>query len=77
MQAEHHREQSENEELVVKNMMSSPDKTTVVNLNSRLLDNDYAKKTELQASLPKQNKRSKTSYQTYNKRQSESGKSRR
>ena len=44
LQAEHHREQSDNDELVVKNMMSSPDKTTVVNLNSRLLDNDYAKK---------------------------------
>ena len=77
LQAEHHREQSDNDELEVKNMKSSPDKTTVVNLNSRLLDNDYAKKTELQASPSKQNKRSKTSYQTYNKRQSESGKSRR
>ena len=61
----------------LKNMMSSPDKTTVVNLNSRLLDNDYTKKTESQASPPKQNKRSKSSYQTFSKRQSESGKSRR
>ena len=56
------REQSDNDEVIVKNMMSSPDKTTVVNLNSRLLDNDYMKKTENQASPPKQNKRSKSTY---------------
>ena len=68
MSVEHHREQSDNDTVIVKDMMNSPDKTTVVNLNSRLLNNDYTKKTEIQDSPPKQNKRSKSSYLNYSKR---------